>query len=50
MLDGNTALNTQSSGYMECIDENFLAVVTGDPTMADAPLDWMLVNKEGLGI
>lgn len=37
-------------GYMKCIDENFLAVVTGDPTVANTPLDWMLANKEGLGM
>lgn len=31
--DGNTALNKQSWGYMKGIDENFLAVVTGDPAL-----------------
>lgn len=35
---------------MECTDDNFPAGETGDPTMADPPLDWMLANKNGLGV
>lgn len=31
-------------------DDNFPAGVTGDPTMADPSLDWMLANKNGLGV
>lgn len=50
MLDGSTALNRQSWGYMACIDENFLAVVTSDPTVANTQLGWIFANKEGLGI
>lgn len=48
MLD--TALNKKPWGYMDCTDDSFPEGVTGDPTMADPPLDWMVANKKGLGI
>lgn len=34
---------------MDCTDGSFPAGLTGDPTMADPPLDWMLANKKGWG-
>lgn len=36
--------------HMGCTAGNFPAAETGDPTMADPPLDWMLANKKSLGI
>lgn len=45
-----TALNNQPWAYKDCTDDNFPAGVISGPTMTDPPLDWMLANKNGLGV
>ncbi|GAB0175756.1 hypothetical protein GRJ2_000040800 [Grus japonensis] len=45
---GNTAGHKQSRRFLECVDDNFLLQVTGEPVRRGVMLDLVLTNKEGL--
>ncbi|GAB0190077.1 hypothetical protein GRJ2_001473000 [Grus japonensis] len=44
----NTAEHKQSRKFLECVDDNFLLQVIGEPTRRGAMLDLILTNKESL--
>jgi len=44
----NTAEKKQSRRFLECVEDNFLTQLVSEPTMADALLDLLFTNREGL--
>ncbi|GAB0206940.1 mitochondrial enolase superfamily member 1 [Grus japonensis] len=44
----NTAERNQSRKFLECVNDNFLLQVIGEPTRRGAMLDLILTNEEGL--
>ncbi|PKU46871.1 rna-directed dna polymerase from mobile element jockey-like [Limosa lapponica baueri] len=44
----NTAESRQARRFLECMEENFLTQLVGEPTRGDALLDLLFTNKEGL--
>ncbi|KAM9590859.1 uncharacterized protein ACIBXB_005907 [Morphnus guianensis] len=44
----NTAESKQSRRFLECVEDNFLTQLVGEPTRAGALLDLLFTNREGL--
>ncbi|GAB0203729.1 hypothetical protein GRJ2_002838500 [Grus japonensis] len=44
----NIAERKQSRRFLECVEDNFLTQLVSEPTREGAPLDLLLVNREGL--
>jgi len=44
----NTAERKQSRRFLECVEDNFLTQLVGEPTRGCASLDLLLTNREGL--
>ena len=44
----STAERKQFRRFLECVEDNFLAQLVSEPTMADGLLDLLFTNKERL--
>ncbi|KAM9590888.1 uncharacterized protein ACIBXB_005928 isoform 1-T2 [Morphnus guianensis] len=44
----NTAVSKQSRRFLECVEDNFLTQLVGEPTRGGALLDLLFTNREGL--
>ncbi|KAM9591497.1 uncharacterized protein ACIBXB_006298 [Morphnus guianensis] len=44
----NTAVSKQSRRFLECVKDNFLTQLVGEPTRGGALLDLLFTNREGL--
>ena len=44
----NTAVSKQSRRFLECVEDNFLTQLVGEPTRGGALLDLLFMNREGL--
>ncbi|KAM9591180.1 uncharacterized protein ACIBXB_006077 isoform 1-T3 [Morphnus guianensis] len=44
----NTAVSKQSRRFLECVEDNFLTQLVGEPTRGEALLDLLFTNREGL--
>ncbi|KAM9590842.1 uncharacterized protein ACIBXB_005891 [Morphnus guianensis] len=44
----NTAESKQSRRFLECVEDNFLTQLVGEPTRGGALLDLLFTNREGL--
>jgi len=44
----STAERKQSRRFLECVEDNFLTQLVGEPTRGVASLDLLFANREGL--